>query len=131
MDDCIFCKLGADEGGTFIYRDDAVFAIPDRFPSAKGHTLVIPRSHVANILNASDDIVSKLFSLAKKVALKQTSALKADGIKISANAGTAQDIFHFHIHVIPVYLKPPQGFIGGRTMTPAEREEVISLLSIQ
>ncbi|MDE1810678.1 MAG: HIT domain-containing protein [Candidatus Micrarchaeota archaeon] len=131
MDDCIFCKLGAAEDGKFIYRDDYVFAIPDIFPSSKGHTLVIPRAHMANILDAPDDTVSKLFSLAKRIALKQTSALKADGIKISTNSGSAQDVFHFHIHVKPVYSKPPQGFEANRAMTPSEQEEIASLLKIQ
>ncbi len=104
--DCIFCKIAAGEipSGT-IYEDDDFRVIFDRGPAAKGHALILPKSHVANIYEINDELLSKAISLAKKMAVKMTDILKCDGFNIVQNNGEAagQTVFHFHIHLIPRY----------------------------
>ena len=105
-DDCIFCKIAAGEipSGT-IYEDDDFRVIFDRGPAAKGHALILPKEHFANIYEIDDGVLSKAAALAKKMAKTMTDTLKCDGFNIVQNNGEAagQTVFHFHMHLIPRY----------------------------
>lgn len=103
-DDCIFCKLANGEIPTnTVYEDDTVRVILDADPAAKGHSLVIPKEHFANVFEIDDDTLGKAMSVAKKVAERQKDALLCDGVNILQNNGEAsgQTVFHYHIHVLP------------------------------
>ena len=106
-DDCIFCKIAAGEipSGT-IYEDDDFRVIFDRGPAAKGHALILPKEHFANIYEIDDGVLSKAAALAKKMAKTMTDTLKCDGFNIVQNNGEAagQTVFHFHMHLIPRYI---------------------------
>ena len=103
-DDCIFCKLA---NGVFptnmIYEDDDFAVILDADPVSKGHALILPKEHAANIYEFPDETAAKLFPLAKKLATKMTDILSADGFNILQNNGetAGQTVFHFHMHLIP------------------------------
>lgn len=103
-DDCIFCKLA---NGVFptnmIYEDDDFAVILDADPVSKGHALILPKEHAANIYELPDETAAKLFPLAKKLATKMTDVLSADGFNILQNNGetAGQTVFHFHMHLIP------------------------------
>ncbi|HVC57853.1 MAG TPA: HIT family protein [Candidatus Acidoferrales bacterium] len=131
--DCIFCKIGASESGNFIYKDESVFVVPDKFPSSKGHVLVITREHIPDILSAPDDLVKSAFTIAREIGNRQKAVLEAEGVRITTNIGKAagQDIFHTHIHVIPFYTKPHEGFVKFKQLKDEEAEELVSLLKIQ
>ena len=106
MDNCIFCNIAAGEiPSTTLYEDDDVRVIFDIGPATKGHALVIPKTHVANVFEISDELLGKAYSVAKKIAqaLKETTG--CEGINILQNNGemAGQSVFHFHIHVIPRY----------------------------
>lgn len=106
MEDCIFCKLA---NGVFptacVYEDDDFKAILDIAPAAKGHVLILPKKHMANLLELSDDACEKALKVAKKIANAQKKALNCDGINMLQNNGPEawQSVFHFHIHLIPRY----------------------------
>ncbi len=103
-DDCIFCKLANGEIPTnTVYEDDDVRVILDADPAAKGHSLVIPKNHFANVFEMDDDTLAKAMCVAKKVAKRQMDVLSCDGINILQNNGEAsgQTVFHYHIHVLP------------------------------
>lgn len=103
-EDCIFCKLA---NGVFstntVYEDDDFRAIMDASPAAKGHVIILPKEHAANVLELSDNLVSKGFVVAKKIAKAVKEVTGCDGVNILQNNGKAagQTVFHFHIHVIP------------------------------
>ncbi len=86
-------------------EDDDVRVIFDIGPATKGHALVIPKTHVANVFEIPNDLLGKAYSVAKKIAqaLKETTG--CEGINILQNNGemAGQSVFHFHIHVIPRY----------------------------
>ena len=64
MDNCIFCKIAAGEiPSTTLYEDDDVRVIFDIGPATKGHALVIPKAHVANVFEIPDDLLGKALSL--------------------------------------------------------------------
>lgn len=123
-DDCIFCKLA---NGVFptnsIYEDENFKVILDMGPATKGHALILPKEHYANIYEMPEDLIQKAFVLAKKMAVHMTEKLSCDGFNIVQNNGevAGQTVFHFHIHLIPRY-KNDQQTIGWNPGKPSEEE---------
>lgn len=105
-EDCIFCKLA---NGIFasatVYEDENFRAILDINPSVKGHTIILPKNHMENLLTADEATLSKALSFTKKIANAVKITMKADGINVLQNNGEAagQSVFHLHFHVIPRY----------------------------
>ena len=105
-ENCIFCKIANGEiPSATIYEDDDFRVILDLGPASKGHALILPKSHAANIYELSDEMAAKAMILAKKMATAMTAALKCDGFNIVQNNGecAGQTVFHFHMHLIPRY----------------------------
>ena len=105
-ENCIFCKLANGDIPTRkIYEDDQFSVIMDASPATKGHALILPKDHYANIYEIPEETVAAAMVLAKKLATKMTDALHCDGFNILQNNGEAagQTVFHLHVHVIPRY----------------------------
>ena len=105
-DNCIFCKLANGEIPTAtLYEDEDFRVILDASPASKGHALIIPKEHYANLYELDDDKAAKVMVLAKKMITKLTGILHCDGYNIVQNNNEAagQTVFHFHLHMIPRY----------------------------
>lgn len=103
-ENCIFCKLAnGDIPTATVYEDEYLRAIMDAAPANKGHIIILPKSHAANICELDDEYVSRAFVLAKKLAVALKKLTGCDGVNILQNNGEAagQTVFHFHVHVIP------------------------------
>jgi len=103
-ENCIFCKLAnGDIPTATVYEDEYLRAIMDAAPANKGHIIILPKSHAADIYELNDEYVSKAFVLAKKLAVALKKLTGCDGVNILQNNGGAagQTVFHFHVHVIP------------------------------
>ena len=101
-----FCKIANGEiPAATLYEDENFRVILDLGPASKGHALILPKSHAANIYELSDEMAAKAMILAKKMATAMTAALKCDGFNIVQNNGecAGQTVFHFHMHLIPRY----------------------------
>jgi histidine triad (HIT) family protein len=108
--DCIFCKILAGElPSQFIAENERAFAFADINPATRGHALVIPRTHVADIHEISPEDLTACALLAKDLAGRAIERLGADGVNVLHSAGSAawQVVFHFHIHVIARYVGDP------------------------
>ena len=106
MENCIFCKIANGKiPAATLYEDENFRVILDLGPASKGHALILPKSHAANIYELSDEMAAKAMILAKKMATAMTAALKCDGFNIVQNNGecAGQTVFHFHMHLIPRY----------------------------
>ena len=106
-ENCIFCKIIAGEiPSTTVYEDDDVKAILDVNPAAKGHVIVLPKNHAADVYSLPDEDLSKAICVAKKIAGALKKAYNCDGVNILQNNGEAagQSVFHLHIHVIPRFV---------------------------
>ena len=106
MGDCIFCKIANGEiPAATLYEDEDFRVILDLGPASKGHSLILPKKHAANIYELPDETAGKAMILAKKMAGKLTDALNCDGFNIVQNNGeiAGQTVFHFHMHIIPRY----------------------------
>ena len=102
-DNCIFCKLANGEIPTAtLYEDEDFRVILDASPASKGHALIIPKEHYANLYELDDDKAAKVMVLAKKMITKLTGILHCDGYNIVQNNNEAagQTVFHFHLHML-------------------------------
>ena len=121
---CIFCKLANGEIPTAtIYEDEDFRVILDANPAAKGHALILPKEHYANLYELDDELAGKSMILAKKMITKLTKALDCDGYNIVQNNGEAagQTVFHYHVHMIPRHKDDKVGL--GWTMHELTEEE--------
>lgn len=103
---CIFCKIANGEiPSKTLYEDDMFRVIMDISPASKGHSLILPKKHFANIYELDNETACEALVLAKRMASVMTEALGCDGFNILQNNGEAagQTVFHFHIHLIPRY----------------------------
>ena len=132
MDNCIFCKIANGEiPAATLYEDDDFRVILDLGPASKGHALILPKAHVANIYEISDEMAAKAMILAKKMATKMTDALKCDGFNIVQNNGepAGQTVFHFHMHLIPRYKGDKVGITWEPgTLTDEVKNEILEKL---
>ncbi|MFG1793905.1 HIT family protein [Nocardia sp. NPDC049149] len=105
MNDCVFCRIVAGEApATKVYEDDTLCAFLDIRPIARGHMLVIPKVHAAELEDLDADTGSYIFRAGHRLALAiRRSTLAADGANLVLNDGKAafQTVPHIHLHVIP------------------------------
>lgn len=129
-DNCIFCKLAnGDIPTATLYEDEDFRVILDASPAAKGHALILPKEHYANLYELDDELAGKALVLAKKMITKLTGILGCDGYNIVQNNGEAagQTVFHFHIHLIP--RQKDDGVMLGWKMgelTEEDKEDILS-----
>ena len=129
---CIFCKIANGEiPSTTLYEDEDFRVILDMGPATRGHALLLPKEHYANLFELDDELAAKALVTAKKVAARMKDALGADGFNLVQNNGEAagQTVFHFHMHLIPRYENDGAGITWTPgSMTPEEMAEVKRLV---
>ena len=129
---CIFCMIAIGEiPSTTLYEDEDFRVILDLGPATRGHALLLPKNHFANLFELDDETAQKALLVAKKMAGKMKDALGADGFNLVQNNGEAagQTVFHFHMHLIPRYENDNAGILWepGET-TPEDMAEVKRLV---
>jgi histidine triad (HIT) family protein len=108
--DCIFCKILAGElPSRIVDEDELTIAFMDIAPATRGHALVIPRTHTADLASVGARDLQAVALAAKRLAARMSERLGADGINLLNSCGAAawQTVFHFHVHVIPRYQGDP------------------------
>lgn len=114
---CLFCK---DPRGVSLDNEFA-YSARDTYAVSPGHTLVIPKRHVASFFDLTPDEINACMTLITEERKLLDEELKPDGYNVGVNVGQAagQSIFHVHIHIIPRYkgdVENPQG--GVRHVIP-------------
>jgi histidine triad (HIT) family protein len=105
-DPCVFCEIVA--GGhdqQIVYADEVVVAFLCEPPATWGHVLIIPREHWRDIWTTPCEEAVATMRVAHQLAAVARADLGAIGINLRHNSGSyaGQDIFHFHLHVVPRY----------------------------
>ena len=104
--DCIFCKIIKGEIPSYkVYEDEKVLVFLDINPNSPGHTLIVPKEHTTDLMSISSETLSYIMEKAKEIANLIVNRLDADGFTLLQNNGIAQDVKHFHLHIIPRYKK--------------------------
>ncbi len=103
----------------------------DASPASKGHALIIPKEHYANLYELDDELAGKALVLAKKMITKLTGILDCDGYNIVQNNGESagQTVFHFHMHMIPRHTGDGVG-LGWKMgeLTEEDKNDILSKL---
>jgi histidine triad (HIT) family protein len=123
--DCIFCKIVAGElPATIVDEDEHTIAFMDIAPATRGHALVIPRRHAADLLSVEPGDLAAVASTAARLAGTMRERLGAAGVNLLNSCGAAawQTVFHFHVHVIPRYAEDPLRLPW--TPTPGDPAEI-------
>lgn len=121
---CIFCKIAnGDIPSKTIEENDMFRVVLDVGPATKGHALILPKDHYANLYELPEEVAAEALKLAKKVALRMKERLHCDGVNLVQNNEEAagQTVFHFHMHVIPRYKEDGQ-VIGWKPGQPTAEE---------
>lgn len=128
MGDCIFCKIANGEiPSKALYEDEQFKVILDLGPATKGHALILPKEHYANLFELPEETASDAMKLAKKMAGIMKEKLGADGFNLVQNNGetAGQTVMHFHLHLIPRYKDDGQHILWEPgTATQEELEAV-------
>jgi histidine triad (HIT) family protein len=123
--DCLFCKIAAGEiPATRVREDERTVAFMDINPATRGHLLVIPREHSANLLEIGAEDLTACALAGQELAALVTDRLGADGVNLIISCGREawQTVFHFHVHVIPRYAGDPLRLPW--TPEPGDRDEI-------
>jgi len=132
MTDCLFCKfINKEITPHIIYEDNQNLAFLDNHPHTKGHTVVISKTHAANILDLADGKLQSLILAVKNTTKILQDQLHPDGFTIGINHGTVsgQTIPHLHIHIFPRYNGDGGSSIHGIINSPGDKtvEEIAEL----
>jgi histidine triad (HIT) family protein len=107
---CIFCGIVAGElPAQIVDSDDHTVAFMDVNPATRGHALVVPRRHTADLMEVSDEDLERTMLAMRRLARRIDDVLEPDGFNIlnSCRPAAWQTVFHFHVHVIPRYDDDP------------------------
>lgn len=130
-ENCIFCKIANGEiPSATLYEDEDFRVILDLGPASKGHALILPKEHAANLFELPEKYASKALLVAQKVGKKLYDGLGCDGFNVVQNNGecAGQTVFHFHMHLIPRYKGDTVrvGWTPGK-LTDDVKQEVLDL----
>ncbi len=129
--DCIFCKIVAGElPATIVRSDERTLAFMDINPGTRGHCLVIPRAHAADLTEIAPDDLAACAAAAQDLARRALDDLGAEGVNLinSCRSAAWQTVFHFHVHVIPRYAG--DGLQLPWTPAPADMDELAAAAEI-
>ena len=136
---CTFCDIirGAAEVSV-CYEDATAIAFLDIQPVHTGHTLVVPRAHYESFLDLPHDLAMHLFEVAMVLEpiIRRVSGAEGMNLVVSSGAAAGQDVFHYHVHLIPrsardgfdIPLPFPGSPMPDRTQLDATAARVIAAL---
>ena len=133
MGDCIFCKIASgDIPSHTIYEDERVRAFLDINPANEGHTLIIPKKHADNIYDIDEEDLKAIIAVSKKIAIKLKEILGVENINLVQSNGKAaqQDVFHFHMHVVPRHENDGLNIWDGKEKKEPDFEELSKKLKL-
>lgn len=108
--DCIFCAIVAgDAPAQIVDSDEHTVAFMDISPATRGHALVIPRKHSADLMEIAPEDLERTIDAAQRLGRRMKATLAPDGFNVINACGSVawQTVFHFHLHVIPRYEDDP------------------------
>jgi diadenosine tetraphosphate (Ap4A) HIT family hydrolase len=123
---CLFCT---DPQGVSLVNDLA-YSARDTYPASPGHSVVIPKRHVASFFDLTPEEVNACMELIREERKLLDQEFSPDGYNIGVNIGPAagQSIFHVHIHIIPRYkgdVENPQGGVRHVTKKGHYKRQVV------
>lgn len=134
MNDCLFCKIIKGEiPAAKVYEDDNVLAFLDIHPVNPGHTLIVPKIHFDNLLDADDEILKAMIVATKKVAAAILKGLKYEAFNLEENNGAiaGQVIPHLHWHIVPRTADDGLKHWPGKEYAEGEADDIVNKIKTQ
>ena len=102
MSSCPFCKPPRDR---IVFESKLALAIRDKFPVSPGHTLIVPKRHVASFCDTTPEEQAALLKLLRiaRVDLDHVHHPAAYNVGVNDGAAAGQTVMHLHVHLIPRY----------------------------
>src|SRR5262245_19062492 len=104
---CVFCAIVAGRAeASLVHADDRVIAFMDIRPANPGHLLVIPREHVADLTDLTEQSGANVWLIGHRIARAlRHSGLRVEGVNLwlADGAAAGQEVAHVHLHVVPRY----------------------------
>ncbi len=107
---CIFCDLIAGAAEVSVCYEDAVaVGFMDIQPVNTGHVLVVPREHFESLQDLPHEVGTHLFEVAMRLSevIREVTGAPGKNMVVNSGAAAGQDVFHYHVHVIPRYHGDP------------------------
>jgi histidine triad (HIT) family protein len=105
MNVCLFCKIiNKDIPCYNIYEDDIVLVFLDINPDTNGHMLIVPKKHYLDINDIDLEVLKHINKIARDMYQLLKDTFNVSGLTIAQNNGSAQEIKHYHMHLIPRYI---------------------------
>ncbi|HET8561156.1 MAG TPA: HIT family protein [Marmoricola sp.] len=100
--DCLFCRIvGEEVPAEVVWSDDLLVAFLDARPVFRGHTLLVPRRHVATLPDLPAALRDPFLAAGQRLARAMVDALGAQGSFVAMNNVVSQSVPHLHLHVVP------------------------------
>jgi histidine triad (HIT) family protein len=100
--ECPFCRIAQEEApARFVLRESGCVAFLDHRPLAPGHVLLAPRSHILDLVELPDDLLTPFFRTARLLAHAIEVGLGAEGTFLAINVKISQSVPHLHMHIVP------------------------------
>ena len=128
---CIFCMIANHEiNSSIIYEDDKVVAFLDLSQVTKGHTLVVPKKHYANLFEADPEDLAHVIKVTQMLSKRIMERCGALGVNIlnNCNEVAGQTVMHVHFHIIPRYSNNDAIEIKFNESEKQNLEEICNLL---
>lgn len=128
---CIFCMIANHEiNSSIIYEDDKVVAFLDLSQVTKGHTLVVPKKHYANLIECDSEDLAHVIKVTQMLSKRIMERCGATGVNIlnNCNEVAGQTVMHVHFHIIPRYSENDAIEIKFNESEKQNLEEICNLL---
>lgn len=125
--DCIFCKIIAGQAPAVrVHEDEHTLSFMDIRPASPGHLLVISKDHYPNLFEIEDAALSAVTLASRRLARAMQRALQPAGLRLAQfnGAPAGQTVFHYHVHLVPIYDGQPVGSHGRHLAEPAQLAEL-------
>ena len=100
-DDCAFCDVVAGAAAELVLDEHDFVAFLDRRPVFKGHTLLVPRRHIATLPDLPAELRDGFLAAGQRLAQAMVDGLGAQGSFVAVNNTVSQSVPHLHLHVVP------------------------------
>ncbi len=124
MRECVFCEIGSGHAETnLVYQDNLVFAIMSLEQPTPYKVIVIPYAHVETVYDLTDEQAAAIFQATVKLARAIRDVSGCEGMNLVQSNGRAgqQDVFHFHLHIVPRFVGDQIILNWDNTPAPAEK----------
>ena len=116
-----------------VYENESTIAFMDIMPMSDGHVLVVPKYPAENIFDLSEEYLKEVIATTKLLSHAMKKALKPSGLIVKQFNGSdaGQTVFHYHMHIIPVYNGAPNNNHGYEMEKPEKLESIAQKIAAE